>query len=251
MINRAQSGTSSNSGWLVAADRRRRHTRKLAGRLCLTLLFGILGVSSSALAADPDTCVQGYVWREAFSGDHVCVTSAVRDQAAQDNNRANPRKAPGGAYGPDTCAGGYVWRAIRPADHVCVTPESRSQAAADNGQAAARRAKPASFANDVAGWDENGFAVGVNRSDTLSDLIFTWKCRPPKRYDAFNVRVRISDGREGQVEVAGGDHGSYRERNASVGKTYTFLVQGCNKGTFHSTCDPWAQLSVVNDRNLR
>ncbi|MEH2393254.1 MAG: hypothetical protein V7K21_16915 [Nostoc sp.] len=25
-----------------------------------------------------DTCISGYVWREAFPGDHVCVTRAVR-----------------------------------------------------------------------------------------------------------------------------------------------------------------------------
>jgi hypothetical protein len=33
----------------------------------------------------PDTCAQGYVWREAFNDDHVCVTAAVRSQAAADN----------------------------------------------------------------------------------------------------------------------------------------------------------------------
>lgn len=86
------------------------------------------------------------------------------------------------------------------------------------------------------------------RSESLSDLIFTWKCRPPHHYDAFNVRVRISDGREGQVEVRGGNHGSYRERNAVVGRTYAFLVQGCDKGTFGSKCTQWSQLKYANAR---
>jgi hypothetical protein len=32
-----------------------------------------------------DACISGYVWRDAFSGDHVCVTPEVRDQVAADN----------------------------------------------------------------------------------------------------------------------------------------------------------------------
>ena len=88
----------------------------------------------------PDTCVEGYVWREAFSGDHVCVTPQIRTQAAEDNNHAAERRNPlGGDYGPDTCLQGYVWREASPKDHVCVTPETRTQAANDNSQAAARK----------------------------------------------------------------------------------------------------------------
>lgn len=102
------------------------------------------------------------------------------------------------------------------------------------------------YQNDTEGWNTNGFALSSHRSQSLSDLIFTWECRPPSHYDAFNVRVRISDGREGQVEVRGGSNGSYRERNAEVGKTYTFMVQGCNKGTFGSTCTGWSQIRVRN-----
>lgn len=100
--------------------------------------------------------------------------------------------------------------------------------------------------NDTEGWDTNGFGLSVSRSDSLSDLIFSWKCRS-SRYDAFNVRVHISDGREGQVEVPGGSAGSYRERNAEVGKTYVFSVQGCNKGTFSSNCSAWSALTKKND----
>jgi hypothetical protein len=84
------------------------------------------------------TCRQGYVWREAFPGDYVCVTPATRTQAAYDNSQANARIDPGGAYGPDTCRQGYVWREARPSDHVCVTPATRTQTAADNLQASAR-----------------------------------------------------------------------------------------------------------------
>jgi hypothetical protein len=51
--------------------------------------------TSTASAQDygPDTCLQGYVWREAFPGDHVCVTPATRSQAAYDNSQADSRRA--------------------------------------------------------------------------------------------------------------------------------------------------------------
>ena len=106
------------------------------------------------------------------------------------------------------------------------------------------------LSNDVEGWNQRGFALEAHSSQSLSDLIFTWKCRPPSQYDAFNVRVRISDGREGQVEVPGGDNGSYREKNAAVGQTYFLMVQGCNKGTLSSSnCTEWSQLRCNANRS--
>lgn len=88
----------------------------------------------------PETCKQGFVWREACGpNDHVCVTSAVRAQAAADNAAAASRRAGSGPYGPDTCKPGYVWReACGPEDHVCVPSATRTEAAQDNAQAAAR-----------------------------------------------------------------------------------------------------------------
>ena len=44
-------------------------------------------------AYGPQTCKEGYVWREAFSGDKVCVTPKFRDQTKQDNNAAPRRVA--------------------------------------------------------------------------------------------------------------------------------------------------------------
>ena len=74
-------------------------------------------------------CLPGYVWREAFEGDHVCVTPATRSQAAADNAAAAARREPnGGAYGPDSCKPGFVWRVARPEDLVCVTPERKHSA---------------------------------------------------------------------------------------------------------------------------
>jgi hypothetical protein len=102
----------------------------------------------------PDVCAQGYVWREAYEFDHVCVLPGTRAQAWQDNSQANVRRAPnGGPYGPDTCKQGFVWREAdknNPVsvesdghlDHVCVVPATRSAAAGDNLLALSRRQSP-------------------------------------------------------------------------------------------------------------
>jgi hypothetical protein len=91
----------------------------------------------------PDTCTQGSVWREAFTGDTVCVTPDRRDQAFADNAAAETRREPdGGVYGPATCQSGYVWREARPEDLVCVTPETRTLTAVENAQANQHRVMP-------------------------------------------------------------------------------------------------------------
>lgn len=96
---------------------------------------------SGTIGAPGVPCLQGYVWRQAFKGDYVCVTPGVRAQAAADNLAAPGRVEPGGgAYGPYTCQQGYVWRQVVPDDYVCVTPGVRAQAAADNAQADNRAA---------------------------------------------------------------------------------------------------------------
>ncbi len=87
-----------------------------------------------------DTCKQGFVWREAVSGDHVCVTPQTRDQVHKDNAKANVNREPnGGAFGADTCKQGFVWREANPSDHVCVTPPVRAATAEDNRHAGERR----------------------------------------------------------------------------------------------------------------
>ncbi len=107
------------------------------------LTAGLVAAFALPTAAQPaarDTCRSGYVWREAFPGDRVCVTPETRTQAAQDNSQANDRREPGGgAWGPNTCKSGYVWREAGPDDVVCVTPEVRDQTRRDNAEAASRR----------------------------------------------------------------------------------------------------------------
>jgi hypothetical protein len=100
-----------------------------------------LGVSSHAkVAADPqpygpDTCAQGYVWREAIPSDHVCVTPDVRSRTQQENAAAPGLRDPNGAYGSNSCKPGYVWRNAFNGDAVCVTPNIRDEVAGENAAA--------------------------------------------------------------------------------------------------------------------
>jgi hypothetical protein len=90
-------------------------------------------------ASGPDTCKQGFVWREAFgSGDHVCVTPATRSQARDDNAAAASRRAASTVNGPNTCKSSYVWREADQLDWVCVKASVRADVRADNGAAAGR-----------------------------------------------------------------------------------------------------------------
>jgi hypothetical protein len=87
---------------------------------------------SAALPAPPygpNSCRQGYVWRNAFDGDVVCVPPARKTQVQIENGNAGSTRAGGSA---NTCKGGFVWRAARPSDLVCVTPQSRAQVKLEN-----------------------------------------------------------------------------------------------------------------------
>ena len=91
----------------------------------------------------PNTCQQGFVWREADARDYVCVPPVRRAQVRAENRKADQRVKPGGgAYGPDTCKEGFVWREAFPSDHVCVPASSRAQAREENRKAHQRLAKP-------------------------------------------------------------------------------------------------------------
>jgi hypothetical protein len=45
-------------------------------------------------ASGPDTCKQGFVWREAFDGDTICVTPTERTQTKADSSAAASRRPP-------------------------------------------------------------------------------------------------------------------------------------------------------------
>lgn len=96
--------------------------------------------SADPLPYGPDTCANGYVWREARPGDTVCVTPAMRSTIAQQNGNAGANKDPSQAYGPESCSQGYVWRQAFDGDTICVTPGFRTTVLADNAAAVSRKA---------------------------------------------------------------------------------------------------------------
>lgn len=106
----------------------------------LAAMTGQVPAVADPLPYGPDTCIQGYVWRDGRPGDHVCVTPEVRAATAQQNaDGAANREPNGGAYGPNTCKQGFVWREAFGGDAVCVTPDVREQARADNAAAESRK----------------------------------------------------------------------------------------------------------------
>ncbi len=126
--------TSSRRGFLGRAAR-------IAAGAAVVSVAGRATATRASAATCPYgafTCQQGYVWREAFPGDIVCVEPWVRDQMYYDNNNQAGRYDPNGAYGEFSCVSGYVWRDAYDGDGVCVTPETRSQVHYDNSQAAYR-----------------------------------------------------------------------------------------------------------------
>lgn len=115
----------------------------ISSAFSLAVLAAAIGQAPAVaepLPYGPDTCIDGYVWRDGRPGDHVCVTPAVRDATAQQNaDGAVNREPNGGEYGPNTCKQGFVWREAFGGDAVCVTPDVRDQARADNGAAESRK----------------------------------------------------------------------------------------------------------------
>src|SRR5262245_43381625 len=78
--------------------------------------------------AQSDECADGFVWREAFPDDHVCVIPEVRERVKEQNRNAGQYTTQGGAE----CTPGYVFRMAGPRDQVCVTEDERDQAQQDN-----------------------------------------------------------------------------------------------------------------------
>jgi hypothetical protein len=107
-------------------------------RFTVVSLLAFVGLALSTEAfAQTDACAKGYVWREAFAGDHVCVAKERRDLVADENRNAQKHRKKGGG---DECEPGYVWRMASPQDHVCVTQIERDQAQQDNSLATSRSA---------------------------------------------------------------------------------------------------------------
>ena len=97
----------------------------------------MLSAVTNYAAAQADACAEGYAWREAFDGDHVCVGPGTREQVKSDNANAAQRRV---ARDRDECIEGFVWRLANDKDHVCVPQMTREQAARDNELASTRLA---------------------------------------------------------------------------------------------------------------
>lgn len=102
------------------------------GESGVSILSNGSGSGSAGWAAIP--CAQGYVWRESFQGDYVCVPPASRSRAQADNAAAAGRLQAGGVY----CVSGYVWREAGSRDRVCVPPQTRAETWEENRLAASR-----------------------------------------------------------------------------------------------------------------
>ncbi|WP_053712778.1 hypothetical protein [Streptomyces sp. XY413] len=81
--------------------------------------------SASAHAKNPNRqpgtnqCQSGYVYRDSYEGDGVCVTPEERDKW----HKFNPNRQPG----TNQCKSGYVWRDAWDGDDTCVTPKERDK----------------------------------------------------------------------------------------------------------------------------
>ncbi|MFJ2031969.1 hypothetical protein [Streptosporangium sp. NPDC087985] len=177
----------------------------------------VIATPASAAGYGPDTCLQGYVWREANATDHVCVTPAVRAQTARDNSVRASRWT-NGAYGPHTCVTGFVWREAFTGDDVCVTPEVRRQTLADNAAAAGRRASttlPSPIALNRKVAFSGGVPVGGWTSLTLYDNgTYQWSGHMhdsgATSYNFTGVCVvRLSSGSAFVFETSGRLHGTF------------------------------------------
>jgi hypothetical protein len=108
--------------------------------LAIVVALGAVYSTPAAAQFGPDTCRQGYVWRETIPSDHVCVTPSSRTTASQENAQAPSRRNPTGPSGSNSCISGYVWREAFAGDRVCVTPARRAAVALENRLGPTRRA---------------------------------------------------------------------------------------------------------------
>lgn len=202
---------NSNSARLFAAG--------AASALTLTTLA--LGPQAAAdpLPYGPDTCAQGYVWREAIPSDHVCVTPGVRDRTRQENGAAEGLRDPNGAYGSNSCKQGYVWRNAFNGDAVCVTPNIRDEVAAENA------AGPSHVAAHQQGSDQH-------QQPPAQQSTMTW--RATGHGQTYNVT--IDDGSKVQTMNAVALPFTHMEVMATKpGSVYQIVVTG--KGDAKVGCD--------------
>ncbi|MGO8368330.1 peptidoglycan-binding protein [Rhizobium ruizarguesonis] len=88
-----------------------------------------------------ETCLPGFVWREAKEGDTVCVPPQSRARALQDNADSEPSRTSNSST-PPSCREGAVFRAAFPGDAVCVEPSVRTETREENRLDQSRKTLP-------------------------------------------------------------------------------------------------------------
>src|SRR4051812_8659126 len=82
-------------------------------------IAGQVPAQADPLPYGPDTCIQGFVWREARPGDTVCVTPDVRSTVAQQNSTPGANRTltpgPGHSHARRATSGGRPSTATPPA----------------------------------------------------------------------------------------------------------------------------------------
>jgi hypothetical protein len=119
----------------------RRMLASLAALATVLTAAALAAPAAEALPYGPYTCQNGYVWRNAFANDQVCVTLTDNFVVAQEN-AAGPSHTNFSTSYPYWCLSGYVWRQAKPTDYVCVVPASRDRERANNGNAESRLVDP-------------------------------------------------------------------------------------------------------------
>jgi hypothetical protein len=102
--------------------------------LPLAVVLTAVVVPAAVQAQPADTCIQGFLWREANPTDHVCVQGGMAHEVHVQNLHPTDNQVPGS----NTCVSGFVWREAFDGDTVCVSPDFRANVRADNAAAASR-----------------------------------------------------------------------------------------------------------------
>jgi hypothetical protein len=220
--------------------------------LVLTVAFAALGALGPILAppvlAQPG-CKPGFVPRNAYAGDVVCVSPQRRQEVANENRDAASHRSPvGGASGANTCLPGFVWRLAVPADLVCVSPDARDKAAEDNADAASHVAAAASSAAAVYQLSEWSAWTHVDGADYR--YRFGWNPKAPNfptYIDAiFEVKNRTATNWPGAVRavdckanVLGMGEKQFTLRSGET-QTLKFVTTNCG-----SSSKPFFKPSVV------
>jgi hypothetical protein len=198
--------------------------RRIVQVLSLVALVGgglVVGQAGASATGDfgYNTCLEGYVWREAFAGDDVCVTPDRRQQTWDENAQAASLVDPQGG-----CIAGHVRRdaglnnpyIFGAVDDSCVTPDIRDAVRAENEHAVDRQlfmsfgfaSTTSPFVVDGEGFNNGWVWVGFYRNDDGSLVWGTW-VMPTLGGGLINPRIYGFQNLQTPVGNCGGAQNAY------------------------------------------